>query len=79
MLDSTEPAPGSKIEGKLSILKRRPVLHMGYSGLTSARILCGPADEAQNWNGPMGSVLEDVTSETIDVAHNGRDVGRRTR
>ena len=36
--------------------------------------MCGPADEAQEWNGSMGTVLEDVTSETIDAAHIRRRV-----
>ena len=34
----------------------------------------GPADKAQKWNGSMGTVLEDVTSETIDAEHIRRRV-----
>lgn len=36
--------------------------------------MCAPAGEAQEWNGSMGTVLEDVTSESIDAAHIRRRV-----
>ena len=36
--------------------------------------MCGQADEEQKWNGSMGTVLEDVTSESIDAEHIRRRV-----
>ena len=47
---------------------------MGCSGRALTRMMRGPADEAQKWNGSMGTVLEDVTSESIDAEHVRRRV-----
>ena len=56
------------------ILKGRRALHIRCSGPASARIMRGLTGEAQEWSGSMGTVLEDVTSETIDAAHIRRRV-----
>ena len=44
------------------------------SRIAAARIMAAPGRRASWWNGSMGTVLEDVTSQTIDAEHIRRRV-----
>ena len=50
------------------------MLHIRYSGAAAARIMDGSAERAAVWKGPMNTVLDEVTSETVDAAHVRRRV-----
>ena len=64
-----EAAPGRR-----TILKRLLAPHIGCPRVAAARILKGSTGRAARWNGSMGTVLEDVTSEIIDAEHRRRRV-----
>ena len=56
------------------MLKGRGTLHTRYSNAAEARIINGRAGPTAVETGSMGTVLEDVTSETVDAAHIRRRV-----
>lgn len=56
------------------MLKRRPMPHIGCSGAAEAWIIDGRAGRAAAEIDLMGTVLEDVTSNTVDAVHIQRRV-----
>ena len=56
------------------MLKRHPMLHIVCSNAAEARMMDGCAARAAAEKGSMGTVLEDVTSETVDAGHIRRRV-----
>lgn len=50
------------------------MLPIRYTEGFAARSTVGGAEQAPGWKGPMSTVLDEVTSETVDVAHIKRRV-----
>ena len=56
------------------MLKRHPMLHVSCSSAAEARIMNGRTGQAAAEKGSMGTVLDDVTSDTVDATHIRRRV-----